>query len=35
MYNHINPKNGQKAPLIADNVFEIIMKVVLSLEFGF
>lgn len=29
MYNHINPKNGQKAPLIADNVFEIIMQVLL------
>ena len=27
MYNHINPKNGQKAPLIADDVFAIIMEV--------
>jgi hypothetical protein len=27
MYNHINPKNGQKAPLIADDVFAIIMQV--------
>ncbi|DBA70905.1 hypothetical protein WJX79_003848 [Trebouxia sp. C0005] len=26
MYNHINPKNGQKAPLIADDVFDIIME---------
>lgn len=29
MYNHINPKNGQKAPLIADDVFAIIMEVLL------
>lgn len=27
MYTHINPKNGQKAPLIADDVFAIIMEV--------
>ena len=27
MYNHINPKNGQKAPLIADDVYAIIMEV--------
>lgn len=27
MFNHINPKNGQKAPLIADDVFAIIMEV--------
>lgn len=30
MYNHINPKNGQRAPLIADDVFGIIMEVGLS-----
>lgn len=27
MYNHISPKNGDRAPLIADDVFEIIIKV--------
>ncbi|KAB1200518.1 Ribonucleoside-diphosphate reductase large subunit [Morella rubra] len=26
MYNHFNEKSGQKAPLIADDVYEIIMK---------
>ncbi|RMZ55431.1 hypothetical protein APUTEX25_003555 [Auxenochlorella protothecoides] len=26
MYNHISPKNGDRAPLIADDVFEIIIK---------
>lgn len=25
MHAHMNPKNGEKAPLIADDVFEIIM----------
>lgn len=27
MYNHFNERSGQKAPLIADDVYEIIMKV--------
>jgi len=27
MYYHINEKSGLKAPLIADDVYEIIMKV--------
>jgi len=27
MYNHFNEKSGLKAPLIADDVYEIIMKV--------
>ena len=26
LYDYVNPKNGQKAPLIADDVYEIIMK---------
>ncbi|KAF3788658.1 Ribonucleoside-diphosphate reductase large subunit [Nymphaea thermarum] len=26
MYNHVNSRSGQKAPLIADDVYEIIMK---------
>ncbi|GBG91608.1 hypothetical protein CBR_g52642 [Chara braunii] len=26
MYNHINPRSDQKAPLIADDVYEIVMK---------
>lgn len=27
MYNHFNDKSGLKAPLIADDIYEIIMKV--------
>jgi len=27
MYNHFNDKSGLKAALIADDIFEIIMKV--------
>jgi ribonucleoside-diphosphate reductase subunit M1 len=27
MYNNLNKGSGQKAPLIADDVYEIIMKV--------
>lgn len=26
MYNHINPKNGQPAPLIATDVYNCIME---------
>ncbi|KAL4450647.1 hypothetical protein ABPG77_001003 [Micractinium sp. CCAP 211/92] len=26
MYNHVNPKNGEKAPLIDDKVYEVIMQ---------
>ena len=26
MYNHVNPKNGEKSPLIDDKVFEVIMQ---------
>ncbi len=26
LYNYINPRNGEKAPLIADDVYDIIMK---------
>lgn len=27
MYNHYNERSGLKAPLIADDIYEIIMKV--------
>lgn len=27
MYSHINPKNGEAAPLIATDVYEIVLKV--------
>ena len=27
MHGHINPKNHQPAPLVADDVYDIIMKV--------
>ena len=27
MHCHINTKNGQEAPLVADDVFEIVMQV--------
>ena len=27
MYNHVSERSGQKAPLIADDVYEIIMNV--------
>lgn len=27
MYNHVNERSGLKAPLVADDVYEIIMKV--------
>ena len=29
MYYHFNERSGQKAPLIADDVYEIIMKVII------
>ena len=37
MYNHVSERSGQEAPLIADDVYEIIMKVfsVFIFEFGF
>jgi ribonucleoside-diphosphate reductase subunit M1 len=28
MYNHVNDRSGLEAPLIADDVYEIIMKVI-------
>lgn len=27
MYNHVNPKNDQPSPLIAEDVYQIIMDV--------
>jgi hypothetical protein len=27
MYNHINPKNGDPAPLVAEDVFQIVIDV--------
>lgn len=27
MFSHVSSKNGQKAPLIADDVFHIVMQV--------
>jgi hypothetical protein len=27
MYHHVNPKNGEKSPLIEDSVYDIIMEV--------
>jgi hypothetical protein len=27
MYNHVNPKNDQPSPLIAEDVYNIIMEV--------
>jgi hypothetical protein len=27
MFEHVNPKNGQAAPLISQEVYDIIMKV--------
>lgn len=30
MYSHINPKNHQPAPLVAQDVYEVIMKVFVS-----
>jgi hypothetical protein len=27
MANHVNPKNGDKAPLVDEKVYEIIMQV--------
>lgn len=32
MYNHVSERSGLKAPLVSDEVYEIIMKV--SLPFG-
>ena len=26
LHNYVNPENGKKAPLIADDVYEIVMK---------
>ena len=26
LYNYVNPENGKKAPLIADDVYDIVMK---------
>lgn len=34
MYNHFNDRSGMKAPLIADDVYEIITKVLLLIEFS-
>lgn len=34
MYCHVSQRSGQKAPLVADDVFEIIMKV-FSSNFNF
>lgn len=30
MYNHFNERSGLKAPLVADDVYELIMKVFFS-----
>ena len=30
MYAHVNSKNGQRAPLIAEDVFHIVMQVSLT-----
>lgn len=27
MFSHVNPKNGEPSPLIAEDVFEIVIKV--------
>jgi len=27
MHDHVNPKNGDKAPLVSDEVYEIIVQV--------
>ncbi len=27
MYNHTNPKNGERANLVADDVYQVIMEV--------
>lgn len=32
MYNYINKKSGKVVPLIADDVYEIIMKVIPSFQ---
>ena len=29
MRNHINPKNNQPSPLVAEDVFDVIMQVLL------
>lgn len=34
MYYHVNEGSGQKAPLIADDVYEIIMKVFSTIMHG-
>ena len=31
MYNHVNERSGLKAPLVADDVYEIIMEVLSGL----
>lgn len=28
MYNHVSERSGLKAPLVADDVYDIIMKVI-------
>lgn len=33
MYNHVNPKNGQRSPLIAEDVYKIIVDVSAGLQF--
>lgn len=33
MYTHVSERSGLKAPLIADDVYEIIMKVFVLLEY--
>lgn len=33
MYNHVNDRSGLESPLIADDVYEIIMKVIFLSKF--
>jgi hypothetical protein len=33
MYSHVNPKNGEASPLIATDVFEIVLQVSKRLAF--
>ncbi len=33
MYSHVNPKNGEASPLIARDVFEIVLQVCKKLLF--
>ena len=27
MYDHVNPKNGERAPLVADDIYQIVSEV--------